>query len=330
MIYKSYIIEKNFTQLKDNKSILFYGENSGLKNFFKRLIIKISKDTDFINFSQDEVLGDTIKFFREIENSSLFEKNKIIFINSCNDKILKVLENLEDKINHQIIIFAEILDKKSKLRTMYEKSKKFGAVACYQDNAITIQKIINERLKNYEGLTGSNINMISEASNLDRDKLNNEINKIETFFSDKKIRTIELSKLLNIAENENFNELKDEIFKGNRKIANNLLNKTIIEPDKIVYYLNLVNQRLVRLNDVTKNKDKRKIEDVINDLRPAIFWKDKPNFIDQAKKWKPKKISEALRKTNTTEIKIKSNSLIDRKTLMRKLLIDLCNLANAS
>lgn len=331
MIYKSYLIEKNNTPIKNHKSVLFYGENLGLKNYFKKIIKEINKDADFINFFQDELLTDNNKFFRETENSSLFEKNKIIFINNCNDKILKILENyLEGNINHQVIIFAEILDKKSKLRSLYEKSKNFCAVACYLDNTVTIHKLINERLKNYEGLTGSNINMICEASSLDRDKLNNEINKIESFFLNKKIKTFELSKLLNIAENENFNELKDEIFKGNKPTVNNLINKTVIDADKVVYYLNLINQRLLKLNDIITNNEKKKIEDLINELKPPIFWKDKPNFIDQAKKWKPKKISEALKKTNTIEIEIKTNSKIDKKTLMKKLFIDLCNLANAS
>ena len=35
MIYKSYIFEKNLNTLKE-KLVLFYGENLGLKNYFKK------------------------------------------------------------------------------------------------------------------------------------------------------------------------------------------------------------------------------------------------------------------------------------------------------
>ena len=35
MIFKSYLIEKDFSQIAKVKSILFYGENIGLKKHFK-------------------------------------------------------------------------------------------------------------------------------------------------------------------------------------------------------------------------------------------------------------------------------------------------------
>ena len=38
MNFKSYLIEKNYSQISKIKSILFYGENIGLKKHFKRLI----------------------------------------------------------------------------------------------------------------------------------------------------------------------------------------------------------------------------------------------------------------------------------------------------
>ena len=78
-----------------------------------------------------------------MNNISLFAENKIFFINNCTDKILKVREYFEKNL---IIIhfFFKILDKKSKLRSLYEKSKKYASIACYQDNQITIEKLILE------------------------------------------------------------------------------------------------------------------------------------------------------------------------------------------
>ena len=86
----------------------------------------------------------------------------------------------------------EILEKRSKLRSFFENSKEVSVIPCYADNEITIKKIINERLKGFNGLTRENVNIISENSNLDRIKLNNEIDKIITYFQDKKIDEKEL------------------------------------------------------------------------------------------------------------------------------------------
>ena len=56
---------------------------------------------------------------------------------------------------------------------------------------------------------------------------------------------------------------------------------------------------------------------------------DKPNFIIQAKKWDTKKIKSMLDKIYRLEIVFKTNSLINKKILMKKLLVDMCNVANA-
>ena len=330
MIYKSYLIEKNISLIKKNLSTLFYGENLGLKKKFKEKIKEDNKGASFINYTQEEILKNQNEFLRELNNSSLFEENKVFFVENCNDKIFNFLEKqLEDGIKFKVIIFSEILDKKSKLRNYYDKSKIYGSIACYQDNLLTIQNIIADKLKNFQNLTRENINLIIGSSGLDRVRLQNEISKIQTYFIDKKINTEQLEKLLNYHENQNFNELKDEAFKGNRIKTNSLLDNTVFETDKSVYYLNLLSQRLIKLDEINSLKEISNIEERLNKIKPPIFWKDKPNIIEQIKKWKSEKIKRALKYIYDLDIKIKSNSIINKEILIRKLIIDLCILANA-
>lgn len=330
MIYKSYLIEKNISLIKKNLSTLFYGENLGLKKNFKEQIKIDNEGASFINFTQEEVLKNQNDILRELNNSSLFEEDKVIFVENCNDKIFNFLEKqLDEGIKFKLIIFSEILDKKSKLRNFYENSKICGSVACYQDSLLTIQNLITNKLKGFQNLTRENINIIIGSSGLDRVRLQNEISKIQTYFIEKKIDTEQLEKLLNYHENQNFNELKDEAFKGNRIKTNNLLDSTIFETDKSVYYLNLLSQRLIKLDEINSLKDISNIEDRLNKIKPPIFWKDKPNIIEQIKKWKSEKIKKALKYIYDLEIRIKSNSIINKEILIRKLIIDLCIFANA-
>ena len=330
MIYKSYLIEKNISLIKKNLSTLFYGENLGLKKNFKEQIKIDNEGASFINFTQEEVLKNQNDILRELNNSSLFEEDKVIFVENCNDKIFNLLEKqLDEGIKFKLIIFSEILDKKSKLRNFYDNSKIYGSVACYQDNLLTIQNLITDKLKGFQNLTRENINIIIGSSGLDRVRLQNEISKIQTYFIEKKIDTKELEKLLNYHENQNFNELKDEAFKGNRIKTNSLLDSTIFETDKSVYYLNLLSQRLIKLDEINSLKDISNIEDRLNKIKPPIFWKDKPNIIEQIKKWKSEKIKKALKYIYDLDIRVKSNSIINKEILIRKLIIDLCILANA-
>ena len=113
MIYKSYLVEQNFDILKNNLT-LFYGENLGLKNDFKKIIKDKNKDSLIQNINQEEIINNKDKFFNEIYNSSLFEEEKIYLINQSNDKLLDTIKELETRLeNRKLYLFSDILEKKS-------------------------------------------------------------------------------------------------------------------------------------------------------------------------------------------------------------------------
>ena len=121
MIFKSYLLEQNIAKL-ENKLVLFYGENLGLKDDFKKKIRQLNQKTYIKNLVQDEILAGIEKFYEEIYNESLFEEKKIFFINNANDKLLEIVKELEKKGKKNIYFFSDVLEKRSKLRTYFEKS----------------------------------------------------------------------------------------------------------------------------------------------------------------------------------------------------------------
>ena len=331
MIIKSYLLEQNLEQLKQFSIYLFYGENQGLKNEFKEKIKKF-ENKEILNLFQEEIIKNKNLLFNEIKNTSLFNQKKIILINEADNKIVEIIEEIKEIIKEEkIYIFSNNLDKKSKLRNFFEKDKKLGLVACYPDNEITIRKIIINRLKNFGNLTNDIINTIIQATDNDRNKVNNEIEKIISCFSDKKIDQSKLISLLNLKTNEDFDKLKDEVFKGNKKEANILLSSTVFDSSYSIYYLNIINQRINKLKEIIKLKNENNnIETLVNNLKPPIFWKDKPVIIHQAKKWTEKKLNAALKNSYNVELKIKSNSFINKELLVKKLLKDICVQATSS
>jgi len=330
MIYKSYIVEKNIEQIKDNL-VLFYGENLGMQNDFKETIKKLNLNIKIVNFDQDDLIKNKEYFFNEIFNFSLFEKKKIFFLNNVNDKILSIIENIDQKIDQQkIYLFANLLDKKSKLRNFFEKSNKLAIIPCYLDNEISIKNIILNKLKDFKGLSPENINLIIENCNYDRMKLNNELNKIILYFKDKNLKKNELQSLLNIEMHDDFNALKDLAIKGDKTNTNKLLNNFIIDSDKSIYYLALLNQRFSRLSSIYELQKSTNIEQAINNVKPPIFWKEKPVFLEQLKKWDKKSVNKIQNNIYNLEIRIKTTSTIDKNLIIKKLIVDICNLANAS
>ena len=328
MIHKSYILEQKIEKI-DKGITLFYGENLGLINDFKELIRKFNNKSEIIRFNEEEIIKKNIIFFREISSNSLFSEKKVIFIDQTSDKILDLIKEVEKiDVKESIYLFSSILEKKSKLRAFFEKSEKYNIVPCYEDNIATLKKIILQNLKDFKGITTENINLIIDNCSLSRTKLKNELDKIKSFFHDKILNTTKIEKLLNIKTNNDFDKLKDAALLGDRKDTNKLLSDTILEAEKNIFYLNSINQRLGKLLEINNNNSN--VEKAINDLRPPVFWKDKPNFISQAKVWNQKKINIIMKNTYDIEIKIKNNSSINKHVLIKKLLVDICELANAS
>ena len=102
MIYKSYLIEKNINSIKENV-ILFYGENYGAKKDFREKIRKANEDCEFLLFDQKTILENSNILYNELYNTSLFEKNKILFLENVSDRILDLIQDVYINLDNQKI-----------------------------------------------------------------------------------------------------------------------------------------------------------------------------------------------------------------------------------
>ena len=78
----------------------------------------------------------------------------------------------------------------------------------------------------------------------------------------------------------------------------------------------------IRLYDYTDEKK-------VNDLKPPIFWKDKPNFVAQCKKWNDNKINTKLKELYSLEASFKSNNVLNKEIALKKFIVDICISANS-
>ena len=216
MIIKSY----NADNLKPNNNFfLFYGKNEGLK---KQIINKLLKNKKEISsYDEREILENSNSFVENTLTKSLFDNEKIILIKRGTDKIFKIIEEIsEKKIEDLIIIInSENLDKKSKLRAFFEKSKKYICIAVFPDNNQTLAQLTLNFFKQKKILISQqNINFIVNKCNGDRDILENELKKIEHFSKNKREITFDdLMKLINLSENHGISELIDNCLAKNQK-----------------------------------------------------------------------------------------------------------------
>ena len=307
MILKSYEINKINQNI--NHLILFYGKNEGLKNEAVRILVK---KNDISNYEEKEILDNENNFIENILSKSLFEQQKFIVIKRSTDKILKVIETLNFK-NLQdttIILNADNLEKKSKLRSFFEKDKKLVCIPFYPDNAQTLSKLTYNFLRERKiSISPSNINIIINKCSGDRETLINELQKIELFSKNgKKINSENISKLINLGENHSISDLVDNCLAQNKRKIISILNENNFSNEDCITIVRSFLMKSKKLLALSKAFETNKnIDLTISSAKPPIFWKEKEVTKQQILKWSSKNIKQLIYSISETELQIKKN-----------------------
>jgi len=311
MIKKYFEIDK--INLKNNYIFLFYGQNEGLKNdvIRKNFLNKFLKST--YRYEENEILNNKDNFFMELFSQSFFENKKLIIISRISEKIKDVIDDLiEKKIENIVIILqSKLLEKKSKLRQLFEKKKDLICIPFYEDNTQTLASITNNFFKDKTvPISAQTVNLIVDRSRGDRKNLENELKKIDSFlFNKKKISTEEILKLTNLAENYNISELVDNCLAKNKKKTLKILHENIYSTEDSIILIRTFLSKAKRIlkihNELQINKN---FDMAILSIKPPIFWKDKDLVKQQLQKWSKNSITDLIFKINDIELLVKKNS----------------------
>ena len=308
MILKNF--ELNKIDLEKSKFLLFYGKNEGFKS---EVINKLLKDKEgILNYEEKEILENEENFLENIFSRSLFENQKFIIIKRATEKISKIIEKIEIKEIQDLIIIisSDNLDKKSKLRSNFEKHKQYICIAFYPDNERTLFQLAYTFLKKVEvSISTANINLIINKCNGDRAILLNELKKLEYYSKNgKKITAESIAKLTNIIENHSISELIDNCLAKNKKKIMDILNENNFNNDDCVLilrtFLNKSKKILKLTSEFKKNKN---IELTISSAKPPIFWKDKEITKQQIYMWSPESVKNLIYQINEIELLVKKN-----------------------
>ena len=308
MILKKYdqstIIEK--------KICLFHGKNEGQKDIILNQL-KEKFNNNFQIFFEKDVIQNSEIFYNEIYSKSFFEKEKLLIIKNVTDKFFVIIQNIiERNIEESLIIcLSDVLEKKSKLRTLFENNINLISLAFYPDNIQTLVTLTNNFFKEKNiSVSYETINLIVNKSNCERKFLINELDKIENYLKNKKnITSLEINKLTNTNEDNNISELIDNCLAKNKKKIIFLLNENNFNSEDIILIIRIFLSKAKRLLNLTKNFSLQKnIEKTILNARPPIFWKDKEIVKKQIKSWTIEQVEKLITEINEIEFLVKTNS----------------------
>jgi DNA polymerase III subunit delta len=318
MIIKSF--ELNKIDRKKNKIFLFYGENQGLKNQIIENNYKSKYLKNTFYYDENEVLKNSDDFLNNILSKSFFENEKLIIINRATDKLIEIIDEIVNKEIDDLVLILNsgALDKKSKIRSFFEKKKEIICVPFYEDNNQTLSAIVNKFFReNKIPISQQSMNLIVNRCRGDRQNLNNELNKIESFVAGKKkIEISEILKITNLAENYSVSELVDNCLAKNKTKTLSILSENNYSADDCIVIIRTMltkSKRLLRI--IREIKTTNDIDSAISSIKPPVFWKDKQIVKNQIQKWSYKNIQQLIFNINDIELLIKKNSLISLNIL---------------
>jgi DNA polymerase-3 subunit delta len=292
---------------------LLYGVNSGLIEETINKIFKSKFSKNIINFEETEIFNKIDSFKEMIFNKSFFDDDKLIIIKRASDKILDLIkEIIEKKLdNIKIIITSGMLEKKSKLRSFFEKDQQTITIPFYEDNYQSLSILVQNFLKEKKiKISSENINLIIERSKGDRINLKNELDKISSFCkNNQSIKSEDIAKLTNLAENYSISELIDNCLAKNKQKTLHIFNENNLNADENILIFKSFLYKLKRLKKIKEYSSKNKnIDEVLSIIKPPIFWKDKEIIKQQLINWDLGEINLLIKKTNYVEMIIKKNS----------------------
>ena len=216
------------------------------------------------------------------------------------------------------------------MRNFFEKEKKTVCIPCYLDNEKDLEVIARSELKrNNIILSRESINLLIEKSNFDRSNLKNEIEKIKCYSLTKKnIGLDEVRFLINFSGEYKSEILINECLCGNisqyKKIFSELYRSAV---NQILLFRILASkiQRLLKIK--TQETVSNNLDNVMNAVKPPIFWKEKPLVKKQLMLWNLNDLKELIVEINNTELLCKKNPQLS-KVIFFDLFSRICKKAN--
>ena len=310
MIFKHYEIQK--IDININNILLFYGKNQGYKESEILKLIKSNKDRSDLKYDEKEIINNPEIIYDNVLSNSLFENKKILIIKRASDKLFNIITDLLGKKIEDIllIIDSENLEKKSKLRSLFEKDKKLICIPFYEDDSNTISKLATNFFKeNKIKISNENINLVTSKCGGDRIFLKNELEKILLFNkSGKKITTDSILKLINLSEEYNVNELVNNCLAKNKNKTTRIINENNFNNEDCIIIVRTFLLKLKKLIKLIQNyKENNDINKTILNSRPPIFWKDKEITKQQIVKWEEGQLNKLIYDVMELELQVKRN-----------------------
>ncbi len=324
-------IKKNFDE---NKIIFFYGSNLGLIDLLYNKSIELLNIDLKDPFNVSKIDGSDFKenpYILEdnINTLNIFSEKRFILLDLSQISINKNIENIilnsveieNDK--YFLIIKAGNVSSQNKLIKYFEKSSSSILTPCYEENTYKIKSDLKFLfIKHKVSFSNDFISDLSSIFNTDTLANKIELEKLDLFLiNNKNITENSLLKFLENNEDINLNKVVKSCLNGETKNSLFYLDKIYEVSNSNIVLIRMFSKHFKILEKILlSNQHGKTFTEAINNLRPPIFFKDKPLFLSQCKLWSFKKINLIQKRLIDLEFKSKTG-LYPEKTLLSQFIL---------
>ena len=151
--------------------------------------------------------------------------------------------------------------------------------------------------------------MLIERANGDRNNLRNEVNKLKSFALDKQMVSYDqVKELTNMVGNYQNDYIVNICLNGDKKKLNKILRENNFSFEDFLILLKIFSKKIHRLLKIKIfNRLEKNLDQIFNQIRPPIFWKEKEDVKKQVRLWNEKKLNLIIKKINEIELSCRKN-----------------------
>lgn len=301
----------------DIQGILLYGQDGGLINHRTKALVSHyipNKNDPFLlsTINSTQLNDDPGLLADELDTFALTNDKRVILIDLSSDlKKEQVDCIIESKSQSILIINAGELKTSSPARKAFESDKNFIVIPCYNSSNIDIMTLLNSKLKDRD------LTMHKDAKDLIMASLGNdygnttsEIEKILNHHqSGDEISKSEVESIIVSSSNIIVTDLVDTVFEKKTKSVSRLYH-TVLDEFNPAQILIITSNHVIKLMELLAEKDDLNIpnKQVIENIKPPIFFKRHPSFQKQLNTWNRGTLSDIIEILSETTIESRKNN----------------------
>lgn len=284
-------------------AVLIYGPDAGLVDeLCDKAIEKLEIEKDnLLAIDANELRDKQDAVFAESCSPSMFGGRKAVIISGAGDGDSKIISELvsSSSLCATVIVTAGDL-RAGSLRKLFEDGKNIATVACYTDDAKTLEALIRKELSAQSGInqiTPDAMSYMLSHFGGDRGITRSFLQKIAIYVSDKHVVDLEdVEKCLPDTSASSADDYMYSLTAGH-------INQTMVALDRLIYAGADANM-LVRMLYIHFT---RLLTAVVDGQLPKLFWKVQDKFNMAMKIWPADEISNVLSKLNDLEKSCRTN-----------------------